>query len=58
MGKFLNDHGGYFMVAKYNLLDNPNQMLKNMIDYDKDNIPDSVALKVNSMLASPSFSLA
>ncbi len=46
------------MVAKYNLLDNPNQMLKNMIDYDKDNIPDSVALKVNSMLASPSFSLA
>lgn len=40
------------------LLGNPNQFLKDMIAYDKDNIDEKVVRKVNSMLASPSFSMS
>ena len=40
------------------LLGNPNQFLKDMIGFDKDNIDEKIVRKVNSLLAGPSFSMA
>jgi hypothetical protein len=34
------DPEGYWICAKSELLGNPKQFLKNLIDYDKDNISD------------------
>lgn len=53
-----NDTGGYFDLAKIQLLGNIPQFLKQMIEYDKDNIDEKVVRKVNGMLESDKFSMA
>lgn len=58
MGKSQNDQHGFFELSRLTLLGNPNQFLKDMIGYDKDNIDEKIVRKVNSMLASPSFSMS
>ena len=58
MGKSQNDNNGYFELSRLTLLGNPNQFLKDMIAYDKDNIDERIVKKVNTMLSSPSFSLS
>lgn len=58
MGKSANDAAGYFDVSTLTLLKDPNQFLKDMISYDKDNIDEKIVKRVNAMLASPSFSMA
>ena len=57
MGKSQNDSHGYFEIARLTLLSNPNQFLKDMIGYDKDNIDEKIVKRVNAMLASPTFSM-
>ena len=57
MGKVNNDTTGFFHCAKQNFLSNPNKFLQDMINYNKDNIPESVVKKVNPILQDPSFDL-
>jgi len=58
LGKSMNDTHGFFELSRLTLLGNPNQFLKDMIAYDKDNIDEKIVRKVNSMLSSPTFSMA
>jgi dynein heavy chain len=44
------DPDGYFDQAKKQLLVNPKKFLQDMIDYDKDNIPDTLIAKVKPMM--------
>jgi dynein heavy chain len=44
------DPDGYFELAKKELLNNPNAFLKELINYDKDHIPDAMILKVKPMM--------
>ena len=44
------DPEGWFALAKLNLLNAPKQFLQNMIEYDKDNIPDELVQKVDKIL--------
>jgi len=55
--KIPGDTNGYFDLARGNLLNNPNNFLKMMIEYDKENIPESTVKKVNSILNSEEFTL-
>ena len=57
LGKFENDQHGYFELARLQLLSNPNAFLKSMLDYKKENIPEAVVRKVNSIINAPDFSL-
>ena len=50
-----NDVNGFFDCAKSNLLNKPKEFRQKMIDYDKDNIPDSVVKRTNVILKSPDF---
>ena len=58
LGKSQNDTLGFFELSRLTLLGNPNQFLKDMIGFDKDNIDEKIVRKVNSLLAGPSFSMA
>ncbi len=58
IGKSQNDVNGFFDLARGTLLNNPNQFLKDMLGYDKENIDEKIVRKVNTMLASPSFSMS
>lgn len=44
------DPDGYFDQSKKQLLNNPKKFLQDMIDYDKDNIPDTLIAKVRPMM--------
>lgn len=44
------DPDGYFTLAKKGLLGNPKQFLQDLINYDKDNIPDALVSKVKPMM--------
>jgi dynein heavy chain len=57
LGKMTNDTHGFFHLSKQNLLNNPNAFIKNMIDYDKEHIPDSVVKKVKLIIDNSEFSL-
>lgn len=57
MGKVNNDTTGFFHCAKQNFLSNPNKFLQDMINYNKDNIPESVVRKVNPILQDPNFDI-
>ena len=48
--KEIDPEGWFFEHAKKKLLSNPNKFLKDLIDYDKDHIPDSVITKVTPLL--------
>ena len=48
--KVTNDTHGFFHCAKQNLLSNPNKFIKDMIDYDKERIPEGVVKKVNAII--------
>ena len=50
MGKSQNDTQGYFEKSRLALLNNPNQFLKSMIEYDKDNISEKIVKTVNALL--------
>ena len=58
MGKSQNDQHGFFELSRLTLLGNPNQFLKDMIGFDKDNIDEKIVRKVNSMLSNPNFSMS
>lgn len=45
-----SDPEGWFELAKKELLNNPNNFLKELIGYDKDNIPDAMVDKVKPMM--------
>lgn len=57
IGKSQNDTNGFFELSRLTLLSNPNQFLKDMINYDRENIDEKVVRKVNTMLSSPTFSM-
>ena len=56
-GKFDNDKDGFFELSRLNLLSNPNQFLKNMIEYKKDAIAESIVKSVNKIIEDPEFSM-
>jgi dynein heavy chain len=45
-----SDPDGYFELAKKELLSNPKKFLQDLIDYDKDHIPDALVAKVKPMM--------
>jgi dynein heavy chain len=45
-----SDPEGWFELAKKELLNNPNNFLKELIGYDKDNIPDAMVDRVKPMM--------
>ena len=49
-GKFEHDKDGFFELSRLNLLSNPNQFLKNMIEYKKDNIAEKIVKDVNKII--------
>jgi len=48
--KMACDPRGWFELAKKELLNNPNNFLKEMIGYDKDNMCDNMITRVEPML--------
>lgn len=44
-----HDPDGYFELAKKTLLNDPKGFLKDMLGYDKDNIPDALVVKVKPL---------
>jgi dynein heavy chain len=44
------DPEGYWALSLAKLLSNPNQFLKDLLSYDRDNIPDSLVAKVKPMM--------
>ena len=48
--KTASDPEGWFELAKKELLNNPNNFLKELINYDKDHIPDAMVERVKPML--------
>ena len=58
IGKSQNDTNGFFELSRLTLLGNPNQFLKDMLAFDKDNIDEKIVRKVNLMLSSPTYSLS
>jgi len=48
--KKANDPDGYFEYAKKEMLSNPKQFLKDLIEYDKDNIADTLVAKVKPLM--------
>jgi dynein heavy chain len=57
IGKVTNDTLGYFHLSKQNLLSNPNNFIKMMIEYDKEHIEPSVVKNVKKIIEDPSFAL-
>ena len=49
----MDPEGYFFDFTKKRLLSNPNQLLKNLIEYDKDNIPEAVVQKVTPLMDLP-----
>ena len=49
----MDPEGYFFDLTKKRLLSNPNQLLKDLINYDKDNIPESTVQKVTPMMDLP-----
>ena len=45
-----SDPDGYFDLSKKTLLNNPKEFLNSMLNYDKDNMPDTLVQKVKPML--------
>jgi hypothetical protein len=44
------DPDGFFMQAKKELLNNPKDFLRQLIEYDKDNIADALVQKVKPFM--------
>lgn len=57
VGKVDGDTHGYFDLARSNLLNNPGQFMQKMIDFDRENIPESTVKRVNAILNSDEFTL-
>ena len=49
----MDPEGYFFDLTKKRLLSNPNQLLKDLIGYDKDNIPETTVKKVTPMMDLP-----
>lgn len=49
----MDPEGYFFDIAKKKLLSNPNQLLKWLIEYDKDNIPQTTVSKVTPLMDLP-----
>lgn len=45
----------YFSAAKRSLLSNPNKLLEDMTNYDKDNIPNSIIVQIEQFANDPNF---
>ena len=50
IGKVQNDTRGYFDLARRNFLNAPAKFLKDMLEYDKENIPEATVKKSNAIL--------
>jgi dynein heavy chain, axonemal len=48
--KLQYDPDGWFELSKQKLLSEPKKFLENMINYDKDNIPDTLITKIKPMM--------
>ena len=46
----MDPEGYFFDIAKKELLSDPNKLLKDLIEYDKDHIPESTILKVTPLM--------
>lgn len=57
IGKVDGDTNGYFDLSRQNLLNNPGQFMQKMVDFDKENIPESTVKRVNAILLSEDFTL-
>lgn len=57
VGKVDGDTNGYFDLARSNLLNNPGAFMQKMVDFDKENIPESTVKRVNAILNSEEFTL-
>lgn len=51
VGKIDGDTNGFFDLARQNLLNNPGQFMQKMVDFDKENIPESTVRRVNAILS-------
>lgn len=51
--KEIDPEGYFFDITKNDLLSNPNQLLKDLIGYDKDNIPEATVQKVKPLMMLP-----
>jgi hypothetical protein len=45
-----SDPDGYFELAKKEILSSPKKFLQDLIDYDKDHIPDALVAEVKPMM--------
>jgi len=54
--KIQYDPEGWFDLAKLNLLSDPKKFLSDMINYDKDNIPDALISRIKPMMDSEDLS--
>lgn len=52
------DPEGWFELSKQKLLSEPKKFLENMINYDKDNIPDALVAKIKPMMEKEELSEA
>ena len=55
MGKISNDPNGWFDCSRENLLKDPKKFMDKLINYDKENIPESTVKRVNVILNSDDF---
>lgn len=55
--KYNGDTGGYFEKARTSLLKNPNQFLKQMLEYDKENMDEKVVQRVGKIINSEDFTM-
>ena len=49
----MDPEGYFFNIAKKDLLSNPNKLLKDLIEFDKDNIADETVRKVIPLMDLP-----
>ena len=57
IGKVDGDTNGYFDLSRQFLLNNPGQFMQKMVDFDKENIPESTVKRVNAILEAEDFTL-
>lgn len=55
LGRVEGDTNGYFDLCRSNLLNDPSKFMQKMVEYDKENIPESTVKKVNAVLNSEDF---
>jgi dynein heavy chain len=52
-----NDTNGFFDCAKSNLLNEPKKFMARMLNFDKNNIPESTVKRVGAIMQTPEFTM-